>query len=202
VSDDGAPSFALRFFMGIAFAAAGLFPILAAFDVGPFESKSINGPPWIGVAAGAVFLTGAVFLFFHDAATRYPWLGSAFAFLIVAAFATLANWIAFGSGPRECSGTFSFAILSGARWVPELECRAAFGLGAMMCDGMLLMIAGRGLEQVGVANALPKWLEKIGTGVIVLAFAPILLVFVFFKSLEVGARWCWARITGRELAQK
>jgi hypothetical protein len=193
VNETAPPSFALRFFMGIAFAAAGLFPILAAFDIGPFHSDSINGPPWIGVAAGVVFLMGAVFLFFQDAATRLPWLGSAFAFVIIAAFAALANWIAMGPGPRECSGTFSFVIFSSARWVPELECRVAFGLGALMCDGMLLMIAGRGLQQLGVTSALPRWLEKIGIGPIVLAFAPILLIFVLFKSIELGAKWCWLR---------
>jgi hypothetical protein len=195
VSDVGAPSFALRFFMGIAFAAAGMFPILAAFDVGPFHSDSINGPPWIGVALGAVFLTGALFLFFHGAATRTPWLGSAFAFLIVAAFAVLLNWIALGPGPRECTGTFSFAIFTGSRWVAELECRIAFGLGAMMCDGLLFVILGAGMRQAGVTNAVPGGLEKFGTGLIVVAFVPILLIFVAFKLVELTAKWCWARVS-------
>jgi hypothetical protein len=57
--------------MGLAFAAAGVFPILAALDVGgPLRADSIHGPPWIGVAAGSVFLAGAMFLWFYSAAMR------------------------------------------------------------------------------------------------------------------------------------
>ena len=188
------PSFATRFFMGIAFAAAGVSPILAAFDVGPFKSSSINGPPWVGIAAGAIFLAGALFIWFHGPATRRPWLGGLFAFAMVGAFASLTNWIAFGPGPRECSSTVSFAMFTTARWVTGLECRIAFGIGAVMCNGLLLMIAGRGLTQAGVANALPDVLDKVGTWLILAAFAPLLLIFVVAKLVEQGAKWCWTRV--------
>ena len=195
MSEDANPSGTVRFFMGLAFAAAGTFPILAAFDVGPFKSESINGPPWIAVVAGGVFVGGALFLWFQETVTRLPWLGSAFALLIVAAFAALANWIAFGEGPRECSGTVSVAMFTGARWVSGLECRIAFGIGAMMCNGLLLMIAGNGLKQAGVTNRLPWLLDKAGTGLLVLALAPIVLVFIAAKLVEQGARWGWSRIS-------
>jgi hypothetical protein len=197
VSDEGTPSPTLRFFMGIAFAAAGIFPILAALDIGPFESSAIHGPPWIGVAVGAAFIGGALFLWFQEAATRHAWLGHLFALLIVAALAALANWIAFGPGPRECTGTFSFAMFTSARWAAGLDCRIAFGIGGMMCNGLLVVIAGKGLAQAGVTGGLPKLLEKIGAGMIVVAFAPLLLIFVVFKLVEQGAKWCWSRATGR-----
>ena len=101
-----------------------------------------------------------------------------------------------------CSGTFSFAMLTSARWVGDLECRIAFGIGAIMCDGLLVMIAGRGLQQAGVTGPLPGYLDKIGTWLVFGAFAPLLLIFVVVKFGEQGARWCWSRITGRELAEK
>jgi len=104
VSEGSTPSFALRFFLGIAFAATGLFTILTALDVSPFRASNIHGPPWIGVALGAAFASAALVLWFQDAALRRPWLSSAFGLLIIGAMASLANWIAFGPGTRECSG--------------------------------------------------------------------------------------------------
>jgi hypothetical protein len=194
VSDGSTPSFGVRLLMGTAFAAGGVFPILAAFDVGPFKSSSINGPPWIGIAAGSIFLAGAFFIWFHGPATRRPWLGGLFAFAMVSAFASLTNWIAFGPGPRECSSTVSLAMFTTARWVTGLECRIAFGIGAVMCNGLLLLIAGRGLTQAGVANALPGVLDKVGTWLILAAFAPLVMIFVVAKLVEQGAKWCWARV--------
>jgi hypothetical protein len=202
VSDDGnvAP-FAFRLFAGVAFAAAGLFPILAAFDVGPFRASSINGPPWIGVAAGAIFITGGLFVWFQEAAVRRPWLGSALALAIVAGFAALANWIAFGPETRECSSTFSLAMFTSARWVAGLECRIAFGIGATMCNGLLLLIVGRGLLQAGVKSALPGILDRIGTWLILLAFAPLVLVYLAAKLVAEGARWCRSRVNGHPRVQ-
>lgn len=47
--------------IGLVFVASGLFPMLAAFDIGPLSQEDINGPPWLGLAAGDVFAAaGAV----------------------------------------------------------------------------------------------------------------------------------------------
>ncbi len=197
MSDGHVPPFLFRFFLGIAFAAAGMFPILSALDVAPFHASQINGPPWVGVAAGAIFLAGAVFLWLYDVALRAPWLGSALAFLIVAGFAALANWIAFGPGTRQCTSSFSFGMFTSNRWVAGAECRVAFGIGAMACNGLLIMIMGTGLRQAGVAGAVPAALEKIGIGLMLLGFLPLAIVWLVAKFAFASVRWCRARITGR-----
>ena len=198
MSQSEVPSGGARFLMGIAFAAAGIVPILAAFDIGPLHSDSINGPPWIGAVAGGIFLMGAVFLFAYGATVRYPWLGSLLALVLVAGFAALGNWIAFGAGTRECSGSFSLAIFTHSRWVGEIECRAAFGIGAMMTNGLAVLILGAGLKQMGVTGWLPNWLEKIGLALLVIAFAPLVVLFILLSFGKWLVESCWAYLrTGK-----
>jgi len=198
MSQSEVPSGGARFLMGIAFAAAGIVPILAAFDIGPLHSDSINGPPWIGAVAGGIFLMGAVFLFAYGATVRYPWLGSLLALVLIAGFAALGNWIAFGAGTRECSGSFSLAIFTDSRWVGEIECRAAFGIGAMMTNGLVVLILGAGLKQMGVTGWLPDWLEKIGLALLVIAFAPLVVLFIVLSFGKWLVESCWAYLrTGK-----
>jgi hypothetical protein len=47
--------------VGLVFVASGIFPMLAAFDIGPLRQEDISGPPWLGFVAGGVFTAaGAV----------------------------------------------------------------------------------------------------------------------------------------------
>ena len=185
MSSSDMPSPPLRFVLGLLFFAGGIVLTLATFDVGPLHASDINGPPWLGAATGSIFIFGGAFLWAGDAAARHPWFANALAALMLAGFAAIGNWIAFGAGPRECSGGFS-GFLFTSHFAAEIECRAAFGIGALMLDGLLLWMLGMGLRGVGLEGSLPIWLEKLGKGLLLLGVAPIVLVLivvVFFKAL-------------------
>jgi len=178
VSDSDVPSFGVRVVLGLLFAAMGLFPILAAFDVAPMHARDIHGPPWLGLVAGGIFVLGGIFLVIYDATIRYPWLGSLFALALVGGLGAIGNWIAFGAGTRVCSGDTLVGWLVDSRSAREIECRAAFGIGALMIDGMLVWVLGVGFRQMGMPGRFPSVLEKLGKGLLLLALSPILIVLV------------------------
>lgn len=176
-----------RLFVGLFCIAAGVLPILAAFDIGPLHSRDINGPPWLGAAAGGVFLLAGIALLLGDAARKPPltWVSSTIAVLIFAAFAALGNWIAFGPGSRQCSGGFSTFLFSSTRAAAEWECRAAFGIGACVLNGLLVWMLARGLGRLAGPGRLADGLEKLGKGALLIGLSPILvplLAFVVGKS--------------------
>jgi hypothetical protein len=125
----------------------GAVALLGAFDVGPVRHADINGPPWIaGVAGGLFLLFGNAIAFagttWFRGAQRY------LALPIVAGFAAIGNWIAFGEGPRECSGGISFLFVSISGPSSEIECRIAFGIGALILDAALLWFLAAQLRKL------------------------------------------------------
>lgn len=183
------PSPWIRAVAGALFVGVGALVALAAFDVGPLRATDINGPPWLAIAAGSIFVLGGVALWAGAAAGRRAWLSGAIAALMLVAFAAIGNWIAFGAGERACSGGLS-GVLSLSWRAADVECRAAFGLGALMLDGMLLWALGAGLHAAGVPGRLPAWIEKAGQGLLLLALVPILLVLaVFAFGQALVERW-------------
>jgi len=171
-----------RLLAGLLCLAAGVLPILAAFDLGPLHARDINGPPWLGIAAGGVFALAGVAVLLGASA---PLLSGALVFLILGAFAAIGNWIAFGPGPRECSGGFTAFLFTSRHAAAEIECRVAFGIGACLLNGMLIMMLAHGLGKIAGPGRLADALEKTGKGVLLLTLAPILiplLAFVVGKS--------------------
>jgi hypothetical protein len=171
----------LRFIVGLAVIACGVMPILAAFAIGPFQASEINGPPWLGAVAGGIFVLGGVFVWASNAAVRYPWIGSAVAMLLLVGLAAIGNWIAFGAGVRECSGGPSGAVPYS--WdTGNIECLAAFGIGALIIDGMLVWMLGTGLRKAGMDGPLPIWIERIGKAMLLVALAPIVLLLIVLTA--------------------
>jgi hypothetical protein len=117
--------------------------------------------------------------------------------LILGSLAMIANWVAFGSGPRACTSTFSgvfFAVES----ANEITCRGAFGIGAMLLDGFVLTVIARALREIGTPDWLSGLVEKLAIGLLLLALAPIilplLLVLIAKSCLEAFITW---RMTGQ-----
>ena len=81
--------------VGLVFVASGMFPMLAAFDIGPLSQEDINGPPWLGFVAGGVFTAAGLAVM---AGPRSSLAASLFGLLSLAGLAMLGNWIAFGAG--------------------------------------------------------------------------------------------------------
>lgn len=175
-----------RLFIGLFCVAAGVMPILAAFDVGPLHQRDINGPPWLAVAAGGVFVLAGALLIAGESARHHP-LSYLAAFLVIGAFAAIGNWIAFGPGPRQCSGGLSAMFFTVERQSADIECRIAFGIGAGLLNGALLWMLAAGLRKLTGPGMLANGVEKLGTGIFMLALLPVLmLMFVF-----IGGKRAW-----------
>lgn len=166
-----------RLLVALVCVAAGVVPVLAAFDVGPLHQKDINGPPWLGAAAGGVIVLAGLALVSGES-ERFKWIASLAVILILACFAAIGNWIAFGPGLRQCTSSFSGFFFASSRVTADLECRIAFGIAAAMLEGLLLWGIGAGLGKLLGPGLLPKLVEKLGQGIFLLALSPFLLILV------------------------
>ena len=166
-----------RILLGLLCLAGGLPPALAAFDLGPLRSSDINGPPWLGLVAGGVFILAGLALLLGDGKQRAANSPRAFLFVgtIYGCFAAIANWIAFGPGPRACTVSFAGFFFDGPL-SGELSCRIGFGIGAVMLNGCLLLMAGAALEKVRGPGWLARGMNRLGLLLLGLALAPILLL--------------------------
>jgi hypothetical protein len=189
----GTPSPAARLLFGLLFVACGIIPVLSAFDVSPFRSSDINGPPWLGLAAGGAFIAAGIALMLGDRLRNGSFAHGLFA-LILGSLAMIANWIAFGSGPRACTSTFSGVLFAVESVANEVACRGAFGIGAVLLDGFVLMVIARALREIGTSGRLARLVENLGIGLLLLALAPImlplLLVLIAKSCLEAFITWC------------
>jgi hypothetical protein len=163
--------------IGLLFGLAGLFPFLAAFDVGPLRQEDINGPPWLGAVAGGMFMLAGVAVSLGEKA-RDSLLSHVIALAIIAGFAAVGNWIAFGPGLRECSGGVSGFFFSSSYDLGNIECRSAFGIGAGMVNGMLLWMLAGTIRKLTGPGLLPDLIEKLGKAILLLSLLPILLPLV------------------------
>ena len=185
-----------RILIGLLCVAGGLMPVLAAFDLGPLGRSAINGPPWLGFLAGAIFITAGIALMLGERQRHSPLSYGLFA-LIIGAFAAIANWIAFGPGPRECAIAVAGFFLASGSWANGIACRAGFGIGALLLDGFVLWMMAASLRAIVGPGALPNAIEKIGIALLLLALAPIIVPMLMFPIgkilLEGFATW---RATG------
>lgn len=165
-----------RWLLGLLCIAGGVVPILAAFDLGPLSASDIHGPAWLGAVAGGIFVLAGVGLWIGDDQRVTP-LSYVLFMLVLAGFAAIGNWIAFGAGPRQCSGGF------GGFWfgnLAELECRIGFGIGALIVDGALVWVAASGLRRLTGPGPVVDRLEKTGQAALLLGLSPVLLPLILF----------------------
>jgi hypothetical protein len=195
----GTPSPVARVLLGLACIASGLMPVLASFDIGPLDRGAINGPPWLGFLAGGVFIAGGIALILGE-----RWRNSALSYalfaLVIGAFAAIANWVAFGPGPRACAIAFAGLLIESGP-ANEMACRAGFGIGAVLLDGFVLWMIARAMRNILGPGPVPTAIEKLGVALLLLALAPIILPMLMFliakTCLEGVATWrrtgCWPR---------
>lgn len=186
-----------RLLAGLASGLAGLFPFLAAFDIGPLGPEDINGPPWLAAVAGAIFMLAGVGVALGERMREHV-LSHILALALVACFAAISNWIAFGPGLRECSGGVSGFFFASSYDLGNIGCRAAFGIGAGIVNGMLIWILAGVMRKLTGPGTLPDLIEKLGKAILLLSLLPILLPIVLVlvgKSL-FGA-WRDYRKTGK-----
>ena len=80
-----------RWAFGLCFVALGLFPALSTFNIGPLGTADINGPAWMGLAAGGVFIIACLAVIVGPGK---PILSSILVLLLLAGLAAIGNWIA------------------------------------------------------------------------------------------------------------
>jgi len=177
--------------VGLVFVAAGILPMLAAFDIGPLRQEDINGPPWLGFVAGGIFTAAGLAVI---TGARAPLASGVFGVAALAGMAAIGNWIAFGAGERACSGSISLPWLWGESDLSGLGCRIPFGLGALITDAFLCyMIVWLLQKALGGPPRLARLL-KAAEWLIVASLAPfiLLLLVMAVSSAAVGAvktRW-------------
>jgi hypothetical protein len=172
--------------IGLVFVASGVFPMLAAFDVGPLRQDDINGPPWLGFVAGGIFTAAGLSIM---AGTRSSRAANLFGLLSLAGLAMIGNWIAFGAGERACSGSISLPLMWCESDFSGLGCRIPFGLGALITDAFLCYMMVSILQKaLGGPPRLARLL-KATEWLIVASISPfiLLLAIIGVGSAAAGA---------------
>ena len=193
MATQGSSPTAVRLLFGLLCIAGGLIPMLAAFDLGPLDHGAINGPRWLGFLAGAIFIAGGIAVLLGGR-LQGGVLAHALLALITTSFAAIANWIAFGPGPRACAvAVAGFDFMS-----PDAACRAGFGIGAVLLDGLVLWMTAASLRTIVGSGAVPRMVETLGIALMLLALTPILLPMLLFGIGKVFVKgFATWRVTGR-----
>ena len=168
-------SLGARLVTGGAFALAGIGLELVAVGMIPVDPSSIHAPMWfIGTAAGMFALVGMWILSAGSALGRA--LGVVVGPAVLIGLLSMLHWVAFGPGVRQCSGGFSIPFFSTGGPVGDLECRFAFGYGALLFDGML----GGSLLSFWAKKKLEgttlRVVDGVASALIVIPLAPFILL--------------------------
>jgi len=189
VSEGGPTTVRGRLAVGLLFWGVGFLVMYMSVS----HPEQVNGPWWLGFAAGWVFAAAGLAVAVQGTELQ-TWVGGLAVATLLLGFAAIGNWIAFGPGPRGCSGGISLLFFSGSRSAGEMECRVAFGLGAVILDAILFMGAMSGLARL---VGSPRWaarLEKAGKGVFFFALLPLLLLAGALLLVQQGAGWLRSRL--------
>lgn len=187
--------------LGLFVAAIGLIPMLAALDVIPTPESSFHAPRWIVFLVGSLFFTVGMWILMQGMVgeSRAKVFGAAVGFSVVVGLAFIANWIAFGSGTREsCSGSTSFIGWTSSRAAAELECRAAFGYGAVFIN----LIIVRGLawwlgKKAFPGNRAARALEKLSEWAMLVLLLPLILLALLLQGIKTGGERLFNRLRAK-----
>lgn len=169
--------------VGLLFIAAGALPMLAAFDIGPLRAEDINGPPWLGLAAGGCFAAAGAAII---AGPQSPLVARLFGTLALLGLVLIGNWVAFGAGERICGGSLSLPWAGGSGDLGGLACRIPFGVGALITDAFLCLMLATTLQQAFGGPPRLARLVKGAEWLMLASLLPILLPLLVF-GLGAGA---------------
>ena len=96
------------------------------------EPQKLKAPAWVAYcAATAFFIAGLLLLARATSASRAKnWLAAG----LVLAIVLPGIWVAFGAGDRQCTSSLPFL-----QFALEALCRSAFGIGALLGVGILVL---------------------------------------------------------------
>lgn len=130
--------------IGTGFLLAGLGIICVGTGLIPVDPLSLRAPRWVIALCGAVLVLSGLMAFVEV-------VGDAFidplAVLFILSFATVASWVALGSGDGSFYGSVSLGPSSAEGGSRELISRFAFGVGAVSLFALAVGISIRWVNE-------------------------------------------------------
>jgi hypothetical protein len=169
----------------------GTFPILGFFDIGPVSRDDVNGPPWLALVAGGVFVAAAVIVF---AAGRMPWVSECMGLAILVGFAAIGIRIAIGPGERVCSGGLSPGLFEAEGDMSGLSCRIPFGFGAVIVIGLIFWAAATALQKaMGGPPALSRT-RSAAKRFLLVCLSPVIILVLLLLLVQVVVSTIYTRV--------
>jgi len=168
---------------GIIVGGIGFLTLMSAAGILPFESLGWKVPRPVVIGLGMLLVFAGI------AALQHVWPDIALfrhaGLLAAIGLIAMLGWVAFGAGPRACSGGLSGFGVSMPKAVAEWECRGAFGAATILFFGLILWgCAASWRQNLGERRWITflEWTGKALAGIVLL---PLLIVLVIFALVSV-----------------
>jgi hypothetical protein len=177
-----------RLLFGALFAAPGLLIVGIGTGAIQVDPSSVHAPYWLIAMIGGMFSVVGVWLASRDTRVE-PFLKPVVGPVVLFGLLTALHWVAFGPGVRECTGSVAIPFFSNSRQAGGLECRLAFGYGAVLFDGLFLSAGLSQLARKRLTGGAQALTEKASSTVLLVAIAPLLPVVLLAMAGKSGAQW-------------
>lgn len=117
------------------------------------------------------------------------------AIAILAALAGIAYWLVFGPGVRACTTPLLSSHIR-AYLSADMECRAIFGLGALITTGVLLMALAEASRDWGGLLKVGRWLHKGGIAMLAVGLMPLITLVLLLMIIGMLAQSVREKLAG------
>lgn len=180
-------SLAGRLLVGGIFAAPGLLIVAVGTRTIEVDPSTVHAPYWLLTLLGSMFVVAGLWLM-----TDGTPVGRAMKLIvgptILIGLLTALHWVAFGPGVRQCSGGIEIPFVTLWQTTGDMQCRLAFGLGAVVFDGLVLGGLLTQLAKKMGTGAGRVWTERIANAFIVLGLIPLLPLVLLAVGLKIVVR--------------
>lgn len=174
--------------------------MLDALDAFPGSASRMNAPRWVVMVVAGLFMFAGLYLLLLAlaGAAKAKAFGSVLGMAIFLGLAAVSHWVAFGEGDRSDCGAGIAAFGTGVSSAASgLECRGAFGYGAVLMDLLFLRGSAWGIARRYPGSRAVRFLEKISEWGIGLMLLPLVLIAVLLIMCKEGATRLGDRLRSR-----